>query len=97
MSGDAYINEQFIHRVPNKPKARSHISHAKAIKRTNGSRRKPNDKPKTIQRWLKQGITIGSMNVRGLSYLKLLVLMDHNDFDILCLQETWIADQADPP
>ena len=37
------------------------------------------------------------MNVRGLSYLKLLVLMDQTDFDILCLQETWIADQADPP
>ena len=37
------------------------------------------------------------MNVRGLSYLKLLVLVDHTAFDILCLQETWIADQADPP
>jgi exonuclease III len=35
--------------------------------------------------------------VRGLSYLKLLRHMDQNDFDILCLQETWIAEQAYPP
>jgi exonuclease III len=37
------------------------------------------------------------MNVRGLSYLKLMLIMDQNDFDVLCLQETWIAEQADPP
>ena len=36
------------------------------------------------------------MNVRGLSYLKLLLILDQTDFDILCLQETWIATQADP-
>jgi hypothetical protein len=71
---------------------RSYIKHVRAIKRTNGSRRKPNDKPKLIQRWLKNGITVGNMNVRGLSYLKLLLIMDQNDFDILCLQETWIAE-----
>ena len=37
------------------------------------------------------------MNIRGLSYLKLLLIMDQEDFDILCLQETWIAENAAPP
>ena len=40
---------------------------------------------------------MGSINVRGLSYLKLLLIMDQANFDVLCLQETWIADAADPP
>ena len=57
----------------------------------------PNDKPKIMQRWQKSGITVGSINVRGLSYLKLVVLLEQDDFDVLCLQETWLAEQADPP
>ena len=57
----------------------------------------PNDKPKIMQRWKKSGITVGSINVRGLSYLKLIVLLEQDDFDILCLQERWLAEQADPP
>ena len=57
----------------------------------------PNDKPKLMQRWQKSGITVGSINVRGLSYLKLVVLLEQDDFDVLCLQETWLAEHADPP
>ncbi len=67
------------------------------MKRSNGSRRKPNNQPKLIKRWLCQGINIGSINVRGLSYLKLLLILDQAEFDILCLQETWVAAQAEPP
>jgi exonuclease III len=37
------------------------------------------------------------MNVRGLTYLKLLAILDQDEFDVLCLQETWIAEQATPP
>lgn len=37
------------------------------------------------------------MNIRGLTYLKLLLIMDQDEFDVLCLQETWVAEQADPP
>jgi exonuclease III len=40
---------------------------------------------------------VGSMNVRGLSYLKLLLIMAQANFDVLCLQETWIAADAGPP
>ena len=57
----------------------------------------PNDKPKLIKRWQTKGITVGSMNVRGLTYLKLLLLMHLDDFDVLCLQDTWIAEHAAPP
>lgn len=37
------------------------------------------------------------MNVRGLTYLKLLAILEQDDFDVLCLQETWIANPAEPP
>jgi exonuclease III len=67
------------------------------MKQSNGSRRKPNSKPKLIQQWLYQGVKSGSIDVGGLSYLKLLLLLDQAEFDILCLQETWVAAQADPP
>ncbi len=37
------------------------------------------------------------MNVRGLTYLKLVAILEQDDFDVLCLQETWLAKHADPP
>ena len=37
------------------------------------------------------------MNIRGLTYLKLIAILEQDEFDILCLQETWIAEHADPP
>jgi exonuclease III len=37
------------------------------------------------------------MNVRGLTYLKLVAILEQDDFDVLCLQETWMAEPADPP
>ncbi len=50
-----------------------------------------------MQRWQNSGITVGSINVRGLSYLKLVALMEQDEFDVLCIQETWMAEPADPP
>lgn len=57
----------------------------------------PNKKPKLIQRWKEQGLRIGSMNVRGLTYLKLLLILEQEESDVLCLQETWIAEHSNPP
>ena len=37
------------------------------------------------------------MNVRGLTYLKLLAILEQDEFDILCLQETWVAEHTAPP
>ena len=34
--------------------------------------------------------------MRGLSHLKLLSLLEQDEFDVLCLQETWMAEHADP-
>ncbi len=39
---------------------------------------------------------MGSTNVRGLSYLKLISILEQDEFDVLCLQETWMANDADP-
>jgi hypothetical protein len=58
------------------PTLRNKYIKGKVVTRTNGSRRKPNDKPKLIQRWQEKGIKIGSMNVRGLTYLKLVVIVE---------------------
>ena len=60
----------------NIPQPRTHVRHIRLLRRTNGSRRKPNGQPKLIHRWTQQGITVGCMNVRGLTYLKLLAILD---------------------
>jgi hypothetical protein len=35
--------------------------------------------------------------VRGLTYEKLLLILEQEDVDILCIQETWIAEGAPIP
>jgi exonuclease III len=37
------------------------------------------------------------MNVAGISYYKLFLLLEQYHFDILCLQETWLAKEAIKP
>ena len=37
------------------------------------------------------------MNVRGLTYLKLQAILEQDEFDVLCLQETWVAESTSPP
>jgi exonuclease III len=34
------------------------------------------------------------VNVRGLTFLKLLLLLELEDLDVLCIQETWMAAEA---
>jgi hypothetical protein len=53
--------------------------------RTNGSRRKGNTRSPPLHRWEQKGITIGSVNIRGLTFLKLLLLLELEDLDILCV------------
>ena len=42
-------------------------------------------------------MTIGSVNIRGLTYLKVLLLLEIENFDVLCVQETWMAAGATAP
>ena len=35
--------------------------------------------------------------MQGFNYLKLLLVLEQEDIDILCVQETWIADDALAP
>lgn len=50
-----------------------------------------------MSRWSTQGIQIGSLNIRGFTYLKLLLLLEQEHVDILCLQETWISEGTAAP
>jgi hypothetical protein len=59
-------------------------------KRTNGSARLKKNKTDRLQRWKTQGITVGSINIAGVSLFKLHMILESNPIDILCLQETWL-------
>jgi hypothetical protein len=50
-----------------------------------------------MKRWQTKGITIGSVNVRGLTVLKLVLLLELADLDVLCIQESWMAAGATAP
>jgi hypothetical protein len=57
----------------------------KKQKRTNGSARLRKTKTDRIQRWAAQGITVGSINVAGVSLFKLHMILETNAIDILCM------------
>jgi exonuclease III len=65
--------------------------------RTNGSRRRRHSTNTNMKKWLTNGITVASINIRGLTFLKLYVILAQQDIDILCVQETWLAQNAMPP
>jgi len=44
-----------------------------------------------------EGIKIGSINIRGLTIMKMLLLMDIEALDVICVQETWLAEGAQVP
>ena len=71
--------------------------HKQSRKRNTGSRRQRRKRQIRISRWQQEGITIGTLNIGGLTYFKLYLLMEFHELDILCLQETWILDHAPPP
>ena len=52
---------------------------------------------KPIQRWCTNGIQIASLNIHDFSYIKLLLILEQENIDILCLQETWISEDTAAP
>ena len=66
-------------------------------KRNRGSRRQRVKRRAQRERWATQGVKVGSINVAGVSSFKLELLFGVHQFDILCLQETWLvgAQQAE--
>jgi hypothetical protein len=65
--------------------------------RNNGSRRKQKATNTPIKIWISEGIKIGSINIRGLTIMKMLLLMDIEALDVICVQETWLAEGAQVP
>ena len=65
--------------------------------RTNGSRRRTQQPSQFMERWQSKGINIGSVNIRGLTFLKLFLLLEQEEVDVLCVQETWIAEGTPAP
>ena len=59
-------------------------------KRTNGSRRAKKRRRENRTRWAASGIKVGSVNIRGLTYEKLFLVLKEHNFDLLCVQETWM-------
>ena len=43
------------------------------------------------------GIKIGSLNIQGLNYFKLYLLLQQQDLDIICIQETWLSGETMTP
>ena len=65
--------------------------------RANGSRRKPQGTRTPIKRWTYEGIKIGSVSIRGLTLLKLFLVLEIEDLDVICVQETWMEAGAQVP
>jgi hypothetical protein len=65
--------------------------------RANGSRRKQRKTHTPIKRWITEGIKIGSVNIRGLTLMKIFLIIDIEALDVICFQETWLAEGAQIP
>ena len=63
----------------------------------NGSRRKSRVRNKQVRKWIAEGLTIGSINIRGLTFKKIYTILGKLDADILCIQETWMSPLAVSP
>jgi hypothetical protein len=57
--------------------------HKKDVIRTNGSRRRNKSANSNLKTWLTQGLKIGSINIRGLTYLKLYMLLAQCELDVI--------------
>ena len=60
-------------------------------KRNRGSRRQRVKRRVQRERWATQGVKVGSVNIAGAKDLKIELLFATHQFDILCLQETWLV------
>ena len=59
-------------------------------KRTNGSRRARKVRRENRTRWAASGIKLGSVNIRGLTNEKIFKVLEQHNFDVVCVQETWM-------
>ena len=50
-----------------------------------------------LLRWKNEGMSIGSINIAGISNIKIYMLLEVHNLDILCIQETSLAPAALPP
>jgi exonuclease III len=44
-----------------------------------------------MTRWENTGLNVGSINIAGLSLLKVYMLTELHLLDVLCIQETWLT------
>jgi exonuclease III len=44
-----------------------------------------------MTRWENTGLNIGSINIAGISLLKVYMLTELHQLDVLCIQETWLT------
>jgi exonuclease III len=44
-----------------------------------------------MHRWESTGLMVGSINIRGASLFKLFLILEQHTLDVLCIQETWLA------
>ena len=72
-------------------RADSRKSAKSSRKRTNGSRRRDAKCRARRARWAEHGIKVGSINMAGMSYFKTYFLLEKYNFDVLCVQETWLT------
>jgi hypothetical protein len=54
-------------------------------KRTNGSARQKKQKLERMTRWENTGINVGSINIAGISLLKIYMLTELHNIDVLCI------------
>ena len=50
-----------------------------------------------MELWQTTGIKLGSVNNRGLTFLKLFLLLEQEEVDVLCVQKTWITEGSTAP
>jgi hypothetical protein len=72
-------------KVPNWAQGGQYSIKNKKKKRTNGSARTRKDKSARLNRWTKTGLSIGSLNIAGLSMFKLWMILETHTIDVLCL------------
>jgi hypothetical protein len=87
------INEPFRNenKVPQWAQGEHLVYNKKRRKRNNGSARVKQAKNTRLNRWMKSGINVGSLNIAGISMYKVLMILETHTFDVLCLQETWLT------
>jgi hypothetical protein len=78
-------------KVPKRAQGEQSQVNGRKKNRTNGSARLRKNKSSRLNRWAITGISIGSLNIAGLSMFKIWMILETHTVDVLCLQETWLT------